>query len=421
MECLTQTFLKRKRFFLNDVTLSFSILDTIEGLERKEIKSSWFLTGVPLVVDRGTVLYNEDGKKLTLVDLGTGEVKATRTFTTPFNRNKLLVFGDWLYSLESKYLSRIRKDLSGKSERSELSLEGGDVVDCVVMGGRLVSLHKKIAAWLSLKKYWVVIWDPETLTIEKKVNIPFPPGSEDRYKFLGKLDEKTLVIISQDSYLVTVDITKSEKKEFSFTGEGKSIQGHISPFETPEGAVGMTVTRVGPPVERVSIFPAGNESLVLLSTAQWKGGPVSGVERGGEVFAFFMSSKKGKKIEKSKSRPSYSHKTARAKVQVMRTYGHVLSMENRVTIMGKVNGLTAFDPRHFLAVDRTGKYQFWGFSGDKWDLLCTESVGEVVADAQLIPLTKKEEREDSIRLRKVLESMVLNVASDVLDVIAGFV
>lgn len=231
-------FLRRRKIVVQRHS-DFVILDT--GGESRTVDLDSILLGLDMTVavDSQTVLIYTPGdeNKLTLVDIGTGEVKETQV--SPISLDvKMVTVGDWIYSVSHDYPVRVRKDLSGetrpKGEGREATRQkgkgsGGTIELFEVMGDKMVCLQK------GKKGDWKLgIWDTETLKLLKKIDLP------DDFDLMKKMDDVHVFLASYRFQVAVVNIETGRITKSSFPSE----RLHINDIE---------------------IFPAGTRSPIFAA------------------------------------------------------------------------------------------------------------------------------------------------------------
>lgn len=266
----------------------------------------------------------------------------------------------WAYFSEDRLMG-VKTDLSGEQKVSEAS-PGIHGLELLEMGGRIVVLqtfgeHRDY-------HYKVLVWDPESMKLLKTLNPPLIEDDLDVHFFLTKMSGGYLAMAAYPRKFLILDIETGNTRRYNFP--------------------------VGANVVAMSIFPEGSNSKILAVTAEEKVGIVEGERVGSQVLTMGVFS-----VEESKVR-----------------------VEKKLSTPKNELNLFPLDENYFLATFDE-RIEVWSISPPR--LLCSlpnEYGREIFI---LLPLSKDEDKRETLTFKKELEKHSLPVPGDIVGVISGFI
>lgn len=356
----------------------FYVLDTRKPTKSIGLEETGVRLGPIAAIDGETLLASNGEDTLALIDVNTGEIKASQTSEVELIEVQILVVGNWIYSVMEGFLVRTKKDLIGKRQVSEQK-ESMRVTWFGKIDGKVASIHTGETEWIldeegeeiigREKQTKLVIWNIESgnskasaMKISKIINIPTARGL---YLHAWELDREHLLAISQDLSVSLINIETGEVTQSKYTGSHE----YFHAIEAIPGTSGFSA----------QIFAASRL------------GKGTGVEY--DSVEVFSLDKKGELREKSWE----------------------------LTRMGLVQNILALDEKHVFILDNEKDFEVWEI-GRKSKTVCGGSLeGETEWFAIPFPLSERENRQENSRFVKAMDRAKPPVPKEILDVIAGFI
>lgn len=361
---LDKVFLRRKKVIAeckySATGTGFTVFDTLKTSRR--IKVSPERIGLEDITpfDASTFLnVNKSVHLLELIDIATGEVEKSIRIDPWITYSYLAVVGEYIFLGGNQFTIRVRKDFS--SLRRIRHPQGTSVVAGVEINRRLGNLYSIPGGAGTVK-----IRDPKEMVTLKKIEIP--PASEGQYSFLRRLDSWHLVLVSKSGIVTLVNI-KTEK---------------VTHFKHFYNSTPLFVSIYG---YQKSKQDGIRKAWIFLGFAK-------------KVEAlFFNYSQEGKVVANT-------------------------SVRKEITKVKNLQGMTAVDEDKVLCLGENGKFEVWRVGHTtpiERECLYKRETGKDARKLLLVPLTSREEKEETLRFRRELESYGIPIPKELLGVVAGFI
>jgi hypothetical protein len=361
MQCQSQKiFLRKRKFVTSEVRISSHEIkgDTVVFDTQGNVFSAEIPSGYLYPVDAKTVTSTTDGRKLTTFNLETGDEKRARKVFI----EDLIVIGDWVYLISQTELWKIKKDLTGRGQKSpEITRfhPGGGFSPAATaeIGGNIAELNNEGV---------LRILDTQTLRFFRTYNLTIAGQKFPQFLGMKKLNDKELVV-KLDTRFFILNIETGHERELKGIPRASSsisLQYRVPSFDTFQGKNGLL--------------------FVISSTSE-------NLRYALDIFS-------------SKDNYGVRHPLL------------VGDPKNRLHLV------EVLDEHHLIVITMAGKAQLLEFSLEpsvstkvlcEWMLM--SDVGKIVE----IPLSDEENDEENLRLVKELESVTPS-ASAILGIVAGF-
>lgn len=363
MQCQSQrTFIRKRKFLISEasvITRQPSKIDTIVFDTLGNVIPTEVPLGYLSPVDEKTVLVSANqGKLLSTFDLETGEEKRARYA----HFEDFIVIGDWVYLIAQLELWKIRKDLTGRGQKSP------EETRFYPSGGFFVGATTEIGGNIAeVKGDGVIrIFNTETLRFSDTYSLGFA-GERVEVIEMKKLNDHLLVVkLNRRFFILNTKTRQSQElKGVPKTSSHVSLRYVIPNFDTFQGKRGM---------------------IFIVSTTE------------GREVGYILS------ILSSKN--DYATATP------------LLTGDSR----DRLHLVKALDEHHLVVINIDGKARLLEFSLEPVvtkKVLCEWNLGVEVDRIVEIPLTKEEREQETLRLVRELESVTPS-ASAILRVIVGF-
>lgn len=402
-DTLRNFFIRRRKLYLDFPGANF-VFDTQTGLRR--VGTIHDLSH-PVPISEDTVFATSFGfRNSYLLDLESGKIKGSGYFDVGVCQSPTVVIDDWLYH-PYVYLARTKKDLTLRQESSQqidAKLDGA--AGATQMKGKIATVYVQQTHGGNYSPlvftYHFVLWDtsgasgaegsprpedqdPNSMKILKTFGPLLAPTKSPEF-WMKKVDESHLLVGNKEEIVIWNIETQ---KRFS-------------------SGINLTAWTI----RDLDLIPRS-------SVEGLKSAPVVFMVKSGcglEVFAIHLEMKEV--VSGSSGSPAKSSgrkETLTRNFRVTEMYG-----ASEVPAFGRVRLL---DDHHVFAVASTGDYQLLWFdiNSQQKKLLSSGILAYIINEVRDFPPSKREEKEDSLRLRKELESQGIPIPRDLLEVIVKFI